>query len=63
MGTLDGKTAIVSGSGRGIGREIAMKLASEGPASWSMTWMKARLTRRSPPSTMRADGQWRALAA
>ncbi|OAV78224.1 MULTISPECIES: SDR family NAD(P)-dependent oxidoreductase [Dietzia] len=30
MGTLDGKTAIVSGSGRGIGREIAMKLASEG---------------------------------
>ena len=30
MGTLDGKAAIVSGSGRGIGREIAMKLASEG---------------------------------
>jgi 3-oxoacyl-[acyl-carrier protein] reductase len=30
MGTLDGKTAIVSGSGRGIGREIALKLASEG---------------------------------
>ena len=30
MGTLDGKIAIVSGSGRGIGREIALKLASEG---------------------------------
>lgn len=30
MGTLDGKVAIVSGSGRGIGREIAQKLASEG---------------------------------
>jgi 3-oxoacyl-[acyl-carrier protein] reductase len=30
MGTLDNKVAIVSGSGRGIGREIAMKLASEG---------------------------------
>jgi 3-oxoacyl-[acyl-carrier protein] reductase len=30
MGTLDGKVAIVSGSGRGIGREIALKLASEG---------------------------------
>ena len=30
MGTLNGKAAIVSGSGRGIGREIAMKLASEG---------------------------------
>ncbi|WP_040831223.1 SDR family NAD(P)-dependent oxidoreductase [Nocardia jiangxiensis] len=30
MGTLDGKVAIVSGSGRGIGREIALKLASNG---------------------------------
>lgn len=30
MGTLDNKVAIVSGSGRGIGREIALKLASEG---------------------------------
>ena len=28
--TLEGKVAIVSGSGRGIGREIALKLASEG---------------------------------
>ncbi len=30
MGTLEGNVAIVSGSGRGIGREIALKLASEG---------------------------------
>jgi 3-oxoacyl-[acyl-carrier protein] reductase len=30
MGNLEGKVAIVSGSGRGIGREIALKLASEG---------------------------------
>lgn len=30
MGKLDGKVAIVSGSGRGIGREIAVKLAGEG---------------------------------
>jgi len=32
MGTLDGKIAIISGSGRGIGREIALKLSSEGAA-------------------------------
>src|SRR3954470_6374179 len=30
MGKLDGKVAIVSGAGRGIGRAIALKLASEG---------------------------------
>jgi 3-oxoacyl-[acyl-carrier protein] reductase len=30
MSKLDGKIALVSGSGRGIGREIALKLASEG---------------------------------
>ncbi|GHG42701.1 SDR family NAD(P)-dependent oxidoreductase [Streptomyces zaomyceticus] len=30
MGTLDDKVALVSGSGRGIGREVALKLASEG---------------------------------
>ncbi len=30
MGKLEGKTAIVTGSGRGIGRSIAVKLASEG---------------------------------
>ncbi|KAF0807917.1 short-chain dehydrogenase [Alcanivorax sp. S71-1-4] len=32
MSKLQGKVAIVSGSGRGIGREIALKLASEGAA-------------------------------
>ncbi len=32
MGKLDGKVAIVSGSGRGIGREIALKLAGDGAA-------------------------------
>ncbi|MFI5957540.1 SDR family NAD(P)-dependent oxidoreductase [Cryptosporangium sp. NPDC051539] len=32
MSTLDGKVAIVTGSGRGIGAEIARKLAGEGAA-------------------------------
>jgi 3-oxoacyl-[acyl-carrier protein] reductase len=32
MGKLDDKVAIITGSGRGIGREIALKLASEGAA-------------------------------
>lgn len=30
VGKLEGKVALVSGSGRGIGREVALKLASEG---------------------------------
>ena len=30
MGTLNGKVAIVSGSGRGIGRAVALRLAAEG---------------------------------
>ena len=30
MGTLDGRAAIVTGAGRGIGREIALHLAGEG---------------------------------
>lgn len=52
MGTLDGKTALVSGSGRGIGRAIALKLASHGarvvindldpePAEETLTAIKA----------------------
>jgi len=32
LNKLSGKVALVSGSGRGIGREIALKLAREGAA-------------------------------
>src|SRR5262245_55386088 len=32
MGLLDGKTAVVTGAGRGIGREHAVLLAAEGAA-------------------------------
>mgnify|MGYP000421581705 CR=1 FL=1 len=32
MGNLNGKVALVTGSGRGIRRSVALKLASEGAA-------------------------------
>ena len=32
MAKLSGKTAYITGSGRGIGRAVALKLASEGAA-------------------------------
>ena len=38
MGLLDGKTAIVTGAARGIGKAIALKFAQEGATSHSLTW-------------------------
>ncbi len=31
---LDGKVAVVTGSGNGIGEAIARRFAAEGPGSW-----------------------------
>ena len=38
MGLLTGKTAIVTGAARGIGKAIAMKFASEGANMLLLTW-------------------------
>lgn len=38
MGLLDGKTAIVTGAARGIGKAIALKFAQEGANMHSLTW-------------------------
>ena len=37
MGQLDGKVAIVTGSGRGIGQQVALRLARDGAAAVSYT--------------------------
>ena len=38
MGLLTGKTAIVTGAARGIGKAIAMKFAAEGQILHLQTW-------------------------
>ena len=40
MGQLDGRVAIVTGSGRGIGQQIALRLARA--AFQALKWSRAR---------------------
>jgi 3-oxoacyl-[acyl-carrier protein] reductase len=60
---LEGKVALVSGSGRGIGREIALKLAGEG-ARLVINDLDAEPASRSwPRSRPPAARPWPARAA
>lgn len=56
MSTLERKVAIVTGSGRGIGREIALKLAAEGAAVVVNDLDEGLPSRPSPTSRPLVDG-------
>ena len=43
MGLLDGKTAIVTGAARGIGKAIALKFAAEGANIAFLTWSLTKM--------------------
>jgi hypothetical protein len=53
MGRLDGKTALISGTGRGMGRAAALEFAAQG-AGWrpAGSWLRKPGT---PPRTACSD--------
>ena len=63
MGQLDGKVAIVTGSGRGIGREVAVRLAAKAPRVVVNDLDAAPAKRRSGRSRSWAARPWPASAA
>ena len=42
MGRLDGKTAVVTGGSRGLGKAIAEALTGEGAATWAVASLMNR---------------------
>lgn len=46
MGLLDGKTAIVTGAARGIGKAIALKFAAEGANIALLTWSLTKMQKK-----------------
>ncbi len=65
MGILDGKVAIITGAGQGVGEGIALALAKEGAAIVANERTRSKLpalsAQRSGPSVGR-PWRWRAMS-
>jgi len=56
MGKLDGKVAIVTGAGSGLGRDLALRLASEGCAVGVLSVTAANVEKTVPRNFISQDG-------